>query len=321
MQENENDFYFDLFDLYGIEGVIDYCSKRKVVIYSVGSMIIYWELDPDKKLFVNYHESTIASLKVSHSGNYFISIDKNICPRLVVWELPSFNILYQNNLSVDFNCNKDEFPEESKFLREEFKNINTGFNSKKNNKDIIIQDVFIEFYQANYICVLINVQYSESLKSNKQNMYENTINNRVSNFLNHVYTKQIFYFFEISKEINLKFFKIIDNEKQCLGMKTFLNGKIITVENKLIKGWKIDFSQNKIKLKTKIHLKQNIIPNQLQLCEYLKMIIVLTENLSCWILDETGVFLLSINSDYKPDIEQDGFNGINLFFKLLTIQI
>ena len=62
MQENENSFNLDLIDLRGSEGVFDYCSKNKLVIYSVGSMLVYWELEKDKKLYINYHESTIASV-------------------------------------------------------------------------------------------------------------------------------------------------------------------------------------------------------------------------------------------------------------------
>jgi len=316
MQENENSFNLDLIDLNGSEGLFDYCPKTNTVIYSVGSILVYWELVKDKKLFINYHESTIAAIKISHFGNYFISIDKNKNPNIIFWEIPTLNIMYQSKLSSNFRSDKDKFPEETKFLRED--NTLQHFNLKREinkNSGFVITDIFIEFFQTNYICVLINIEqydenkfYSNGITDN--NLYKNNFGSNKSNIIK----KQIFYFFEMHNNIHIKFFKIIDNENHCFQLKCFLNGNTVTMEEKLLKFWKLDYNENKIKLKTKIHIKQKLIKNQLQLCEYLKMIIVLNENRSCLILDETGVFLLSINTDFGPLTPNIKFQGILFYY-------
>jgi hypothetical protein len=160
------------------------------------------------------------------------------------------------------------------------------------NSSLKINDVFIEFFQSNFICILINVEfYNEDYNSYKINKDFNNSNEKIFK------RKQIFYFFEIIKSINLKFFKVLDKENHAFSIKAFLNGNIIIMEEKLLKFWKIHLSNNEIKLKTKIHIKQKLVKNQLQICEFLKMIIILNEDSTCLILDETGVFLLSINPD------------------------
>lgn len=315
MQENENSFNLDLLDLSGSEGHFDYCPKTNTMIYSVGSMLVYWELAKDKKLFINYHESTIGAIKISQTGNYFISIDKNNYPNIIFWEIPTLSILYQSKLSVNFRSDKDKFPEETKFLREKFLHSNFNLKSEINkNFGLNISDTFIEFFQTNYFCVIINIeQYDDNpFNSNRvtdNNLYKNDIASNKSKTIK----KQIFYFFEMLNSIHIKFFKVIDNENHCYQIKSFSNGNIVTMEEKLLKFWKIDNVQNKIKLKTKIHIKQKLIKNQLQLCEYLKMIIILNENRSCLILDETGVFLLSINPDFSPSVSNNKFQGILLY--------
>jgi len=317
MQESENGFNLELIDLRGSEGAFDYCSKTYTVIYSVGSMLVYWELQKDKKLFINYHESTVGAIKISYSGNYFISIDKNKFPNIIIWEIPSLTIVYQNKLSVNFRSNADEFPEETKFLREEngknFSNFNLK-NQHNKNSSLMINDIFIDFFQTNYICVLINVEfYNENVFYYNRQSNTNDLGTKISGSIN----RQVFYFFEILNTIHLKFFKVIDNENFALDIKSFLNGTIITMEKKLLKFWKIDKIKNLIKLKTKIHIKQNLVKNQLQLCEYLKMIIILNENSTCLILDETGVFLLSINPDLGPLSLSNKFQSIKQIFIFL----
>lgn len=321
MQENENSFNLDLLDLRGSEGVFDYCPKTNTVIYSVGSMLVYWELVKDKKLYINYHESTIAAIKISHLGNYFISIDKNKFPNIVFWAIPTLDILYQSNLSVNFRTDKDKFPEETKFLRED--NMISNFNLKSEiSKDsgFIINDIFIEFFQSNALCLLINIEQYDTNPFHENRFTDNVLyKNNFGSHQSKRIKKQIFYFFEMLNSIHIKFFKVIDNENHCYGIKTFLNGKIISMEEKSLKFWKIDYNQNKIKLRTKIHMKQKLIKNQIQICEYLKMIIVLNENNSCLILDETGVFLLSINPDFGPLSNDKRFNGIFILFYINMI--
>jgi hypothetical protein len=41
MEENQNGFNLDLLDLRGSEGAFDYCNKTNIIIYSVGSMIVF----------------------------------------------------------------------------------------------------------------------------------------------------------------------------------------------------------------------------------------------------------------------------------------
>lgn len=297
MYEDDNSSNLKLIDINGFEGCFDFNNRKKIAIYSLGSVLIYWDLEKDEKNFINFHQSTIAKIKISSSGNFFISIDKNKFPCCVLWEIPSFNIIYKENLTINFRSNIDEFPEETKFLREKFQTKNNFFNvaenikSKNSNK---LNDIFLEFFQSNFFYILINVnsdQYSNKGKSIYKNKNKEGANSS-NNF------KQIFYLFEIGNEVKLKFFKIIDEENECYGIKSYTNGRVITIENKLIKFWKVDTLRNTIKLKTKIHLKNYIRKDQLDICEYLKMILVMNDDRSCIILDETGLFLLSINSDF-----------------------
>ena len=118
MFEGDEKLNLKFIDINGFEGCFDFNSRKKITIYSLGSVLIYWDLDKDEKNFINYHQSTIAQIKISSNGNFFISIDKNKFPCLTIWEIPSFNIIYREFLSINFRSNKDEFPDETKFIRE-----------------------------------------------------------------------------------------------------------------------------------------------------------------------------------------------------------
>ena len=148
MFEEDTNKNLKLIDINGFEGCFDFNTKKKIAIYSLGSVLIFWNLERDEKNFINYHQSTIAKIKISPKGNFFISIDKNKFPCLTLWEIPSFNIINREYLSVNFNSNYNEFPEETKFLREKFQsksnfNLSENIKSKDNSKII---EIFLEFF-------------------------------------------------------------------------------------------------------------------------------------------------------------------------------
>ena len=53
MEENN----FKLLDITGSENIFDYNPTKNILAYSVGCMIVYWELSSDKKLFIKYANS------------------------------------------------------------------------------------------------------------------------------------------------------------------------------------------------------------------------------------------------------------------------
>jgi WD40 repeat protein len=311
--ENKNNSNLKLIDINGIEGCFDFNKTKKIAIHSLGTILIYWDLEKDEKNYIKYHQSTIAQVKISSNGNFFISIDKNKTPCLTLWEIPSFNIIYREYLSLNLKSLKEEFPEETKFLRDKTQtkpnfNFNENIKLKKNYK---IKEIFLEFFRSNFFYILINVnsnQFDNKGNSIFKNKSKEVINNNNYNFI------QIFYLFEISGVVKLNFYKIINEENECLGIRSLNNASFITIENKLIKNWKIDTKKNTIKLKKKIHLKNNLKKGQLDICEYLKLIIVMNVDRSCIILDETGLFLLSINSDFGIMFENRLQKGKLIFY-------
>lgn len=245
---------FKLLDMTGSENIFDYNSARNVLVYSVGCMIVYWEISTDKKLFIKYHEGIVGCLKFTKSGNYLISIDKLFSPKIVVWEVPSLEVYFQSNLPLNCSYINDDL----KYLRER----------SPEAKMSSIENICLEFLTKNSFIIIVNIE-----------------------------SKQLLFNFEFSKQINLKFDTTLEMESYCLGLKAFPNtNTFITLEEKIVKLWKIDDNM-KVKLSTKIHLKQKLLQDSIQICEYLKIFLFLNENGSCLILDDAGNFLISIGGN------------------------
>lgn len=254
---------FKLLDLAGSESVFDYNANKNILVYSIGCMIVYWELNLDKKLYIKYHEGIIGTLKFTKSGNYLISVDKLFSPHLVVWEVPTMQVYFQNYLPL----NNTSLKEDLKYLRERPQDLKSNF----------VADIYLEFLSRNNFLIILNVE-----------------------------NKQLLFSFEFGKEINLKYDSTIEVDTKCQGLKAFPDTNFfVTIEEKTLKFWKMldDLSSNlKIKLITKIHLKQKLIKDSLHLCEYLKMACVLNESGSCIILDDLGNFLVCLTCNHRDEL-------------------
>jgi hypothetical protein len=254
---------FKLLDLTGSESVFDYNANKNILVYSIGCMIVYWELSLDKKLYIKYHEGIIGALKFTKSGNYLISVDKLFSPHLVVWEVPTMQVYFQNYLPL----NNTSVKEDLKYLREKPQDL----------KSNLVSDIYLEFLSRNNFLIILNVE-----------------------------SKQLLFSFEFGKEINLKYDSTIEVDAACLGLKSFPDTNIfVTVEEKTLKIWKMlddSSSSLKIKLITKIHLKQKLLKDSLHLCEYLKLVNVLNDSGSCIILDDLGNFLVCLTCNHRDEI-------------------
>ena len=69
-------------------------SLNKIILFNIGSFIVYFNLKNQTKTFIEFPQSEIALLKfIDESQNFMISIDKNSSPLLILWEIPSNSLM------------------------------------------------------------------------------------------------------------------------------------------------------------------------------------------------------------------------------------
>ena len=71
---------------------LSFSPSNKVLIYSLGSYIIHYNLKINSKIFIQYHLNEVSLVKTVNN-NYMISIDNNSSPLLVLWDINYFNCL------------------------------------------------------------------------------------------------------------------------------------------------------------------------------------------------------------------------------------
>ena len=87
---------------------LSFSSFNKILIFSTGSYIVYYNLKTDTKTFIQYHQDEICLIKfIDESQHYMISIDKNSSPFLCLWDIPSFNCLFSINIKTRSFFNVD----------------------------------------------------------------------------------------------------------------------------------------------------------------------------------------------------------------------
>ena len=87
---------------------LSFSSFNKILIFSTGSIIVYYNLKNDTKTFIQYHQDEICLIKfIDESQHYMISIDKNSSPLLCLWDIPSFNCLFSINIKTRSFFNVD----------------------------------------------------------------------------------------------------------------------------------------------------------------------------------------------------------------------
>ena len=143
---------------------LSFSSFNKILIFSSGSYIVYYNLKTDTKTFIQYHQDEICLVKfIDESQHYMVSIDKNSSPLLTLWDIPSFNCLFSINIKT-----RPSFHVNSIYLEQ----------IKKDNFIILITSIdcnlIYELTIQNEIC---NIEFI----------------NHISNIQNMIYSFKIFY--------------------------------------------------------------------------------------------------------------------------------
>jgi hypothetical protein len=137
-------------------------SLNKIILFNIGSFIVYFNLKNQTKTFIEFPQSEIALLKfIDESQNFMISIDKNSSPLLILWEIPSFRTVFKINIKT----------------RPNFKIKKIYFEKIKNDKYLILItsiDLNI-FYEFNISGNNFNIEYLTNISNNNNNNIFNII--------------------------------------------------------------------------------------------------------------------------------------------------
>lgn len=82
---------WELVDLTGPITAWAMPSESNILIYSIGSHVILWDLDSDNKFHIRCHESIISSILIQNSSQYFATIESSIDPFICIWSLNNFS--------------------------------------------------------------------------------------------------------------------------------------------------------------------------------------------------------------------------------------
>ena len=131
-------------------------SLNKIILFNIGSFIVYFNLKNQTKTFIEFPQNEIALLKfIDESQHFMISIDKNSSPLLILWEIPSFRTVFSINIKT----------------RPNFKIKKIFFEKIKNDKFLILItsiDLNI-FYEFNISGNNFNIEYLANISNNNNN--------------------------------------------------------------------------------------------------------------------------------------------------------
>lgn len=297
---------FKLLDLIGSNKIQDYNEKHNLLVYTSDYIITILNLNDLSKKHIIYHDSPIACLKFSLCCDFLFSLDKTISSSVVVWEIPSFKVLYQSFLPIPSALEQNLNNNINKFLRnnnnEDISNYNhnKGYNNDYDNS-VIISDIYLDFFSSNQqsrFCFVIVINYSNNQQSFLIMQYS-IIKNVLDLVLEttpetNSLCKGIITFKKYWKEPSLFNSNNNYNSLSNFNNENSHNDLFITIDDK-IKIWKAEDSS--IKLLIKIQTKEEILTNSLVICETLKLISIISEGNSV-ILDYKGNFLISLSCEY-----------------------
>ena len=95
-----------ILDIVGIPtNKLVYSSYNDTLVYSIGSNIIFYNLQKNTKTFLQYStKNEILALKyIDQKEHLLLSIDKSSRPLLCVWELPSFEEVFSQEIAIILN--------------------------------------------------------------------------------------------------------------------------------------------------------------------------------------------------------------------------
>jgi len=238
----ENNFH--LLGVSGFDNSMEYNFKKNILVYSIGSLLVFFDLNKDDKKNFKHHKGNIGAIKSSYCGNYIITVDKLISPTIALWSSAKpYKLLFENTIPLSNINNKNEISN--------------------------IKDIYLDCLNSDSLVMIINVD-------DKQKLFLFEINNIAG------------------VNINLVYESIIDVDSTCLGLKCLeKDNTFITIEDKIIKIWNLD--NVKIQLIKKVVMKNSLCRNSLQVCNYFKVILVLTEIGSALLLDTNVNTLFNIN--------------------------
>ena len=181
-------------------------SLNKIILFNIGSFIVYFNLKNLTKTFIEFPQSEIALLKfIDESQHYMISIDKNSSPLLILWEIPSFRTVFNINIKT----------------RPNFKIKKIYFEKIKNDKYLILItsiDLNI-FYEFNISGNNFNIEYLANISNDNNNNAFNIIGFKTffnSNDLCLLLNNSLQFYSILNKKCNLNHnvnfpFKLIKN--------------------------------------------------------------------------------------------------------------
>ena len=110
MEENKQ---LQLLDVLGIpiyspnknnQGNIIFNHREKILIYTLGSNIIHYNIKKDSKTFLQYFSSNISYIKfINDLENILLIITNSSFPILSIWQIPSFRGLYSQEIITHQN--------------------------------------------------------------------------------------------------------------------------------------------------------------------------------------------------------------------------
>ena len=108
LNQDPNEKQLKLLDVLGLsvndKNHILFSPLKKAIIYSLGSNIIYYNLNTNLKTFVQYLNNNILIFKfLNIEENLLLTVDDSSFPVLTIWDLPSFKIVYNTDITTKYN--------------------------------------------------------------------------------------------------------------------------------------------------------------------------------------------------------------------------
>ena len=95
-----------ILDIVGIPtNKLLFSSYNDTLVYSIGSNIIFYNLQKNTKTFLQYStKNEILALKyIDQKEHLLLSIDKSSKPLLYIWELPTFEEAFSQEIPINLN--------------------------------------------------------------------------------------------------------------------------------------------------------------------------------------------------------------------------
>ena len=216
---------FQLLGVSGFDKAIEYNFKKNLIVYAIGSLLVFWDLNKDEKKYIKHHEGDIGVIKSSFCGNYIYTVDKLINPTIAVWSTSrNYKLLFQNSIPLS--------------------NVNLQYNIKNENKNQI-KEIYLDCLNDEMLLMIVNVNDKQKLLLFEKNYiteisinltFESNIDVDSScSGLKCIENDNTF----ITQEDKLLKFWYIDNTKLQLQKKVHMKGNLIKQSLQLCNSFKV----------------------------------------------------------------------------------